>query len=247
MRTLIWFAYFWISLICLTPSMLYTILLDRKGRRVERDRIVSKCVYGWMNALLRLAGVTVQVDGLEQIPEDKPCVFVCNHQGNFDIPILLCFLDRPHGIVAKKELGRLPFIRIWMRYLGCVFLDRHNARQSAQALGQAVENLQNGYSMIIFPEGTRSRGKPVGEFKAGAFRIAAKTGAYLVPVCIEGSYRAMEAQGFWIRPAKVSLTLMPPIDTATLSKEQMKELPAQLEQMIGERREQIFRGQAAGA
>ncbi len=192
MRTIIWFLYFWLSLILLVPSMLRAQFLTSRRKWEKRDRMVNSRVRWWMGSLLRLAGVEVTVSGLENIP-NCPAVFVSNHQGNFDIPILLCNLDRVHGIVAKIELQKIPFIRIWMRYFNCVFIDRNNPRRSMAALNQAIRNIQEGGSMIIFPEGTRSRNDEVGEFKAGGFKIAQKTGAPIVPVCIGGSYKAMEA------------------------------------------------------
>lgn len=231
MRTLIWFAFFWISLIFLVPSMLYAQWLDKKEKTDELDRLVCKCVYWWMHSLLRLAGVTVDTAGLDNIP-DQPAVFISNHQGNFDIPLLLCSLNRPHGIVAKIELQKIPFIRIWMRYLGCVFIDRHNPRQSAAALNQAAENVLKGHSMIIFPEGTRSKGGEIGEFKAGGFKIAQKTRAPIVPVCIEGSYKIMEANGNRMKPANVKIRILPVIDTAGLSKEELKEIPDKVYALI---------------
>ncbi|WP_066459008.1 lysophospholipid acyltransferase family protein [Anaerotruncus rubiinfantis] len=223
MRTVIWFLYFWVTLVELVPAMLYAKRLNDAGKIIERDDFVGRKVYGWMSALLRLAGVTVEVTGKENIP-DTPVLFVSNHQGNFDIPILLCNLDRPHGVVAKKELQKLPFVRVWMKYLCCVFIDRDNPRRSAMALQEAAQNLRDGHSMIIFPEGTRSRGDQVGDFKAGGFKIAQKTRVPIVPVCIEGSYRVMEANRMWIRPAVVRVRILPPVDTSALSKEDFRTL-----------------------
>ncbi len=232
MRTLIWFVYFWITLVAMVPFMLYAWYLNRSGQLKRRDAFVARMVTGWMGSLLKLAGVKVEVCGLEHIPK-HPVVFVSNHQGNFDIPILLRHLDRPHGLVAKVELQKLPFVRIWMRYLGCVFLDRENLRKSAAALNEAAKNLQDGYSMIIFPEGTRSRGDTVGEFKSGAFKIAYKTGTPIVPIRIDGSYRAMEAnQGLRITPAKVRLQVLPPVEVTGLTKEQLRQLEQEIRQQI---------------
>ena len=232
MRTILWFCYFWISLILLVPEMLYAIYLHRHGKLARRDAFVGKIVTFWMRSLLKLAGVTVHVTGQENIPSQVPCVFVCNHQGYFDIPILLCYLDGPHGFIAKMQLRYFPFIRIWMRLFGCVFIDRDHPRESMKALDQAIQNLRDGYSMTIFPEGTRSRGDEVGEFKSGAFRIAYKTGAPIVPLCIDGSYKAMEGNGMWIKPAHVNLHILPPVQTSNLSKEQLKTLEEEIRQQI---------------
>lgn len=235
MRTLFWFIYFWISLVFLIPAMIHAKQLFKSGKTQAHDKLVNTCVRGWMSSLLRLAGVSVQVSGLENIP-DTPVVFVSNHQGNFDIPILLCHLDRVHGIIAKIELQKLPLIRTWMKHFGCVFIDRKNPRQSAASLNQAAQQLVEGRSMIIFPEGTRSRSDAVGEFKPGGFKTAYKAKVPVVPVCIDGSYQAMEANRMWIKPASVKLTILPPIETASMDKEQFRTLPQAIrEQIIAEK------------
>lgn len=231
LRTAIWFAYFWISLIFLTPSMLHARHLERSGRCDELHSLVNKKVSRWMGAMLWLAGVTVSVSGHENIP-DTPCVFVSNHQGNFDIPLLLRHLDSPHGVVAKAELHRLPFIRVWMRYLGCVFIDRHNPRQSVTALNEAAQSVQNGRSMIVFPEGTRSRSDSVGEFKSGGFKVAFKAGAPIVPVCIDGSFKVMEANKMLIKPARVNIRILPKIETSGLSKDELHGICEQVRELI---------------
>ena len=232
-RTIIWMLYFWITLFFLVPAMLHAKRLEADGKTEELDGFVRRKVTWWMGSLLRLAGVRVHNEGRENLP-GRPAVIVSNHQGNFDIPILLCHLDRPHGILAKEELARLPFIRVWMQFFGCVFIDRSNPRHAAAALNRAADQLRAGRSMIIFPEGTRSRGDEVGEFKSGGFRIAQKVGVPIVPVAIDGSWRAMEGNHMRIHPAEVRLKILPPIETAGLSREAFRSLE-------GEIREQIVR------
>jgi 1-acyl-sn-glycerol-3-phosphate acyltransferase len=91
-------------------------------------------------------------------------------------------------------------------------------------MNAATEYLKKGYSMVIFPEGTRSRGKTMGEFKAGSLRIAIKANVPIVPVTINGSYKLMEERGFIIKPAEVEIVISEPIETAGLTKEQTNEL-----------------------
>ena len=232
MRTIIWFLFFWGTLLLVIPTMKKAQKLKKAGDTAAADAIVREKVFWWASALLRLAGARIVVEGRENIP-DTPAVFVANHQGNFDIPILLTSLDRPHALVAKEELRKLPLIRSWMELLGCVFIQRSNPRQSVTALRQAAENmLLHGSSFIIFPEGTRSKGGPVGEFKNGAFKVATHSGAPIVPVCIQGSYRLMEANGNWIRPAQVRVRILPPVPTVGLSREESKGIGEKIRQSI---------------
>ena len=234
MRTVIWFLFFWSSLLLVTPTMKKAQRLKKAGRGQEADKIVEEKVFWWASALLRLAGAQITVEGKENIPS-CPAVFVANHQGNFDIPILLTSLDRPHALVAKEELRKLPLIRSWMELLGCVFIQRSNPRQSVTALREAAgKTLRQGSSFIIFPEGTRSKGGPIGEFKNGAFRVATQSGAPIVPICIQGSYRLMEANGNWIRPASIRVTILPPVETAGLSREEAKNIGEKIRRQIME-------------
>lgn len=232
MRTFVWFAYFWAYLLALTPPLRRAQRLVQEGDNEGMYAILDREIPKWANRLMGLAGMTVTVEGRENIP-DTPCVFVSNHQGYFDIPLLLCYLDRPYGMVAKDAIEKLPLIRDWMRLLGCVFIDRNNPRQSMAALGVAAKGLtDHGRSFIIFPEGTRNRGGELLEFKNGAFRVALKSGVPIVPVCIDGSWRAMEAQGGWIKPASVKLTILPPVTTLDLSREQSKGIGKEVRELI---------------
>ncbi len=213
--------YFWCYLFYLLPQYGVAKKLYREGKQGELMTHVHKVVSEWGNRLLKAAGVEVQVNGLENIPEGA-ALFVSNHQGNFDIPILLSRLDEPKSIVAKIELEKMPMIASWMKLFDCLFIDRENPRQCMRVLGDAEKLLIEGKSVIIFPEGTRSKGKQLGEFKDGAFRTALKSKVPIVPVVIDGSYKIMEANGGWIKPGLVHLTVLPPVFTTELTKEEGK-------------------------
>ena len=168
------------------------------------------------------------------IPKDGPCVFVANHRSYYDIPLLLAGLDEPYGILAKEELGKIPLLNRWMKLLGCVFVQRDDVRASVRALNDATAIVESGRSFIIFPEGTRYKGEEggAGEFKAGAFRIAVKTGAPVVPVAISGARGLFEAHGNRATPGTVHVRVLPPIQTADMSRAEQKQLPDAVRQTI---------------
>ncbi|UHA71896.1 lysophospholipid acyltransferase family protein [Paenibacillus sp. 481] len=230
-RTAVWFIYFWCYLLCLMPKLRKAKAMQREGRIEEMDAYVAKQVGDWARSLLRIAGAKVKVNGLEHMP-DGAAVYIANHQGNFDIPILLGHLGAPKAMFAKAEIAKLPLIRDWMKLFRCIFVDRSNARQAMNSLKEAGEVVASGYSVVVFPEGTRSKGDPIGEFKSGAFRIATKSGAPIVPVRIDGTYKLMEANGFWITPAEVEITILPPVPVDGLSKEEIAALPEQVRTLI---------------
>ncbi len=109
--------------------------------------------------LMAHTGARVIYHGLENIPEDQNVFFIANHQSYFDIPILLDVMDRGTAFVAKESLGKVPMLRQWMENLGCLFIDREDIKQSVRVIRKAAEQMEQGLNMVIFPEGTRSRGR----------------------------------------------------------------------------------------
>ena len=201
------------------------------------EQLVDRHIPRWSRGILKVTGVTLTVEGLENIPKEGPCVFVGNHRSYYDIPLLLASLDKPHGILAKEELGKIPLLNRWMKLLGCVFVQRDDLRASVRALNDATAIVESGRSFVIFPEGTRYKGAEggLGEFKGGAFRIATRAGAPLVPVVIHGSRAIMEDNGGWMKPAHVRIEILPPIETEGLDRQALKALPSRTEALIREK------------
>lgn len=225
-RTIIWFIYFWVSLILLIPARLKLKKMNNEERIEEKDRLVDKAVKHWADSLLKLAGCEVEVIGEENVPKDRNVLFVSNHQGNFDIPVLIKHLEKPKGFIAKKELAKLPMVSNWMESMNCVFMDRDNLRESIKAIKEGTEILKSGYSLVLFPEGTRSKDGNLGEFKAGGLRLATKSKTDIVPITIDGTKDIMKKDSWLIRPAKVRIIVSPVIkmseyeaDTKELSEE----------------------------
>ena len=150
------------------------------------------------------------------------------------IPILLTALDAPHGILAKEELEKIPLLNRWMKLLGCVFVQRDDVRASVRALNDATAIVEGGRSFVIFPEGTRYKGEEggAGEFKAGAFRIAVKTGVPVVPVALTGARALFEGNGNLCHPGSVHIKVLPLIRTEGMSKAEQKQLPDAVRQSI---------------
>ena len=187
----------------------------------------------WARYVVGLSGAQVEITGQENIPQDTAVVFIGNHQGYLDIPVLLGYLNKPMAFIAKKELLKVPLLAEWMKLMKCTFLDRKNMRQSVRAIQDAIETVKEGYSLVIFPEGTRSRGDDMGEFKAGSFKLPVKAGAPIIPVTIDGTWHLLEEKGH-ITPATVRITVHPPVQTAGLSREETRALPEQVRKTIAD-------------
>lgn len=204
------------------------------GDTATVEQLVNQHIPHWSRTILRITGVDLTVEGLENIPQNGPCVFVCNHRSYYDIPLLLAGLEAPHGILAKEEIAKIPLINRWMKLLGCVFVQRDDVRASVRALNETTAIVEGGKSFVIFPEGTRYKGEEggAGEFKNGAFRIAVKTGTPVVPVAMSGARSLFEANGNRCVPGTVHIRILQPIQTAGMSKSEQKQLPEAVRQSI---------------
>ncbi|EQB89063.1 1-acyl-sn-glycerol-3-phosphate acyltransferase [Clostridium punense] len=232
LRTIRWYVSFAVSLIGKIPQMHTVKSLEKKGELSFRNEYIHKTTSKWAMKRVKLSGAKVNIYGEENIPKDIPVVFIGNHQGNFDIALFMSFIDKPKGYVAKIEMKKIPILRNWMSYMNCVFMDRSSIRKSAEAIVEGVNIIKKGHSLVIFPEGTRSKGEKMGEFKAGSFKLATKTKVPIIPVTIKGSYKLMEANGNKIKPAEVDMFIHPAVNTANLSKEEIDSLPGKVKKII---------------
>lgn len=230
-KTFFAFVRFFLYLILYIPKLAAVKKLERQGKIAERDEWVNRGVHDWARYVVGLAGGTVEVRGEENVPQEGAVVFVGNHQGNFDIPILLGYIAKQKAFISKIEILKIPLLNDWMRLMQCTFIDRKSPRQSIKAMAEAVESVKKGYSLVIFPEGTRSRGKPVGEFKAGSFKLALKAGVPIIPVTMNGSWHLFEETGF-MKPGTVRLTVHPPVETSNLGREDSEALAVQVKAII---------------
>jgi 1-acyl-sn-glycerol-3-phosphate acyltransferase len=205
--------------------------LEKEGKEQEIKDIIAPLVIDWAKYCVDATGSQVEVVGLENVPTDRNFVYIGNHQGIFDIPLLLGYIPYQKAFIAKIEILKIPMISDWMKLMKCVFIARKNPRQSIEAMHQGIENVKNGYSMVIFPEGTRSKGGPVKEFKPGSFKLAFQSGADIVPVTIDGTWKLYEEHNK-IKPANIKLTIHPAVKTEGLSKDELRDIPAQVQKIV---------------
>jgi len=179
----------------------------------------------------KLAGVRLKVEGLEKIPKE-PVLYIGNHQSFFDVILTYPILPGRVAYIAKDDLVQVPVLPLWMKRSGCLFLKRDDLRQGMKVIMAACEEVKDGISMFIFPEGTRSKDGQVHEMKGGSFKVATKTGCPVVPVAISGTREIFEAQLPWLRPGEVTIRIGDPIDTKTLTNEEKKALHTRVQEEI---------------
>ncbi|MGE5628889.1 MAG: lysophospholipid acyltransferase family protein [Solirubrobacterales bacterium] len=187
------------------------------------EEYLDQCLKNWADFCLKRAGIKITTYGKENLP-DGNCLFVSNHQGYFDIPGIISATGRAMGFIAKKEMINYIIVNYWMEKIHCVFMDRDNVRESMKAINQGADYLKDGYNIAIFPEGTRSKGENLGEFKKGSMKLGIKSGVPIVPVAINGTYKAREANNGAIKPADVKITICKPIYVSELTKEEQSNL-----------------------
>jgi 1-acyl-sn-glycerol-3-phosphate acyltransferase len=167
----------------------------------------------WARCICRAAGVRVTVELAEELDPSRPYIFAANHQSQFDIFVLQGFLGVDFRWLAKKELFRVPIWGPAMRRAGYIAIDRSHGRKAMKSLVEAAEKIGAGTSVIIFPEGTRSRDGRMHDFKAGAMVLAIKAGVPIVPVAIRGTYEILPKGRLLMKPGRVRVCVGRPIET----------------------------------
>ena len=221
-------------LICSIPLFFIEWIIgkfDRQKKDISSLRIVQ-----WaFKVIIAMTGVQLDVIGEENIP-DEAVLFVGNHRSYFDIVVTYARCKRLTGFVSKKEMEKIPLLSVWMKYLYCLFLDRTNARAGLKTIMTAIEQIKNGISIWIFPEGTRNKGEELSmlDFKDGAFKISTKTGCAIIPVSINNMADIFEAHAPFIRKTHVIIEYGRPIYPNELDAETKKHIGDYVQNIIQE-------------
>ncbi len=169
-----------------------------------------RCAQWWSWLILATTGVRVSVEGLDRLTPGATYVFVANHQSIYDIPVLFASVPFQLRIIAKASLGRFPFLGWHLRRSGHMLVDRRRPDRHG-ILSWATSLPSRGLSLIVFPEGTRSRDGLVAPFKAGSFFPAVQTGISIVPLSVVASRHVMKKGELTTRPGDVRLIVHAPI------------------------------------
>lgn len=182
-----------------------------------------------------LSGVKLTVIGEEHIPKDTAVLYIGNHRSFFDIVLTYARCPGLTGYVAKKEMVKVPLLSTWMKRLYCLFLDRSDVKEGLKTILAAIEQVKEGISIMIFPEGTRGRGKNELEmlpFHEGSFKIATKTGCPIIPVALTGTSAIFEDHFPKIKSTKVTIEYGKPIYPKELSREEQKFIGRQVQDQM---------------
>ncbi|MDR2045233.1 MAG: 1-acyl-sn-glycerol-3-phosphate acyltransferase [Clostridium sp.] len=233
-RFLICVAVLVLFLILTIPALFVEWLIGKKRPDVK-DRSSLAIVKLGFRLLAFLSGATVVALGEGRIPQDTAVLYVGNHQSFFDIILTYIRVPRPTGYVAKKEMLKAPLLRSWMKNVHCLFLDRQDVRQGLRTILAAVNEVQAGISICIFPEGTRNETPDTFlPFHQGSFKIAEKGKVPIIPMTIVNSAAVFEEHFPKIRRATVIIEYGEPVYPERLSKEDRKDLGNHIRKIMEE-------------
>jgi 1-acyl-sn-glycerol-3-phosphate acyltransferase len=230
-----------ISLILVIPVMIISTIFFRRAPGKYPPAVTTAIVRALLRFPLWVAGAKYDVRGKENLPAatDEPVMFALNHQGDFDVAVPVLHLGVIPATLAKKQALKVPIANYVMMFMGCIFMDRGNVKQSLKCLKQAQDELEAGRSVCIYPEGTRSKGPDMGEFKHGSFRCAYKAHKQVIPVALDGSYKLFEAQKK-LKAGTIKVSILPPVNsddfenTAHLAEHVQGLIQAELDRMRAE-------------
>lgn len=190
-RTFFFFFTLWLSLFLSVVFLIPVIILLFTARLKTKTKYLQILISGWSKMILFIAGVKVNRLVHPDFPLPSGYIIVSNHQGYFDVPLILSVFPEMPAFISKIELKRIPFLNIWMNAMDCLFIDRSDSGGSRKRIWQRLHE-KNRNPLLLFPEGTRSKGKELLPFRTGGLKMVYDSGTDVVPVRISGTYRLWE-------------------------------------------------------
>jgi 1-acyl-sn-glycerol-3-phosphate acyltransferase len=184
------------------------------GLVTGRTTVVFRLGRLWSRAHLKVMGIAPVYSGLEHAAGDAPRIFLANHLSTLDIWVLAPVLPVTTRFVSKRTIFWIPVLGQAMAVAGFIPIDRKDRASAIRSLSRATETIRGGASVILFPEGTRSRDGRLARFKRGSFHLALEAGVPVVPVAISGTFEVVRPRSIVVHPGPVRVTFAPPIDVA---------------------------------
>ena len=233
LRTIIVIAFVVIFLILSIPVWGVLAIIGIFNKPLK-DEIGFAIVKGAFHIVWWLAGVKPVVTGLDKVPDDKAVLFVGNHASYFDVVLGYSLCPHVTGFLSKKDFAKVPLLSVWMKMLYCIFLTRDDPRTDLKLIMQATENVKNGISMFVFPEGTRSKTGEMAEFHSAVLKISTKNDAPIIPVAFTGTRNIFENQAPAIKRSTVYITYGDPIIPSQLEPEDKKKIGPYIQNVVKE-------------
>jgi len=195
------------------------------------DRVVD-LARAWAGWVVSFAGVKIQVEIRGKLDPAQPYVFMANHASSLDIWAMFRVVPRRIRMIAKKQLSRIPLFG-WVMWAGrFIFIDRQNGVAARRSIDEAVRRVHDGESVVIYPEGTRTRDGKLGCFKKGGFHLAVKAGVPIVPVALRGTRELMPRKSLLLRSGTMKAIIGEPVPTQGLSEEERANLSEKVRSIV---------------
>jgi 1-acyl-sn-glycerol-3-phosphate acyltransferase len=207
------------------PVLLYSRIFGRPSLALYLTRVLARTI-------LIMGGVHLEVVGLEKLDPKKGSVYVGNHRSHVDSASIFASCPAEARFLIKKEVFKIPLVSFALKSMQMIPVDRSNAEAAARSIDLAVSRIQNGASIILFPEGTRSRVPHILPFKKGAFVLAIKAQAPIVPFTVIGADRALKPDTVLLYGGPVKLIFHDPIETKGMNLEDRQELLERTQRIV---------------
>jgi len=227
----IWILVLILSTITIGPVVLFTLLIPHLDRGARFTYRYLALAWAWIN--LTMTGVRVRVVGKEKVDRSKSYIVMTNHQSNLDVLALATRLPLQLRWIAKRELMKVPIFGLAIKRMGMIIIDRKDPEKAHESMKAADEKLKSGLSIIIFPEGTRSRDGKLLEFKKGGFVMALQTKTPILPITINGSRFCLPKGGlFSLKPGRIQMIVHDIVEVTGLTVEDRDKLLAKVRGII---------------
>lgn len=165
----------------------------------------------WSKRLLDFSGVKLKISGLENVNKNETYIFISNHCSLFDIPLLFLSIPVDTRIIYKQELEKIPIFGYMLKKSPLIAVKRDDPRKAFESIQKSLDSIKEDVSVIIFPEGTRSRTGDLGEFRRGAFNLATRSGKLIIPITIIGSNKIIPKGKLTLDRGEVTIIFSPPM------------------------------------
>ena len=220
-----------VGIVVLTPILTIPMLLS--AVLVKPGKFSYLIMKTWNRAVAKLMGLRFSLSGVENLDTNTSYIITPNHQGLADILAIVSTLPVRFRWVVKRELFKIPVWGLALWATGAIPIDRSNSATAIKRLNKEKdEKLKGGWSVVIYPEGTRTPDGKLKDFKKGAFMMAVQTGIPILPVVCNGAFKVLPKKTLAFRPGHIKLNICPPIPTQGLSEEDVPELMSRTRQAI---------------
>ncbi len=214
----------WVAVVSLVATLVCSPLVVLVAVFSSHSPLIDRIVRYWARSIVLAAGISLTVEGEEGIDWGRRYVLIANHHSYMDIPVLLCAVPQPVRFMAKKSLFQIPIFGWGLKAGGFIPIDRKNRGTAAQSFGLAGERIRKGNTIVVFPEGGRSRTFAMQEFKKGAFLLALKSRLPILPAAIVGTFEVLPSTRLKVVPGPVVVRLSRPVAPDEFSVRQISDL-----------------------